>query len=196
MSGKAINANWEEMRAGELRNAPDILKGINKRGMYKWWATKPQLEKELLPKLGVEFKNIKNDLECKGKRYCIYVGIADNESVGSRLTLHIKKGLHNSTLRRSIGGLIVQNKSVDAETVKTEINNFIDNLVVSYSVDYDKCSAKQLLEEESKNINEYLRILNIQKNHYGEDVSDKIYERTKDIKRKLRTKRKELMEGR
>ena len=196
MNDKTINVNWEEKRAGELRNSPDILKDLNKRGMYKWWATKQQLEDELLPELGLELKKIKNDLESNGKRYCIYVGIADGESVGDRLTLHIKKGLHNSTLRRSIGGLIVKNKNASSETIKSEINKFIDGLVVSYSMDYDKCSMKQLLEEEDKKINEYLRVLNIQKNHYGKNIGKEAYNQTKEIKRILRTKRKELMEGR
>ena len=195
MSNKTINANWEEKRAGELRNSPDILKDLNKRGMYKWWATKQQLEDELLPKLGLDLKKIKNDLESNGKRYCIYVGIADGESIGDRLTLHIKKGLSNSTLRRSIGGLIVENKKVGRDVIKGEINKFIDNLVVSYSMDYDKCLTKQLLEEEDKKINEYLRILNVQKNHYGKNISKKMYDQTKEIKRILRAKRKELMEG-
>ena len=130
-----------------------------------------------------------------GNRYCIYVGIADGESIGDRLTLHIKKGLHNSTLRRSIGGLIVENKKVSREAIKCEIDKFIDGLVVSYSMDYDKCSTEQLLEEERKNINEYLRILNIQKNYYGKEISGEIYNQTKDIKKKLRAKRKELMAG-
>ena len=71
--------------AKQLREKIDIE---NKLGYYKWWAQKEEFD-ILLEKLDINIDDIKNSLEIKDNLYCIYVGIAVNESVGDRLNWHI-----------------------------------------------------------------------------------------------------------
>ncbi|WP_290726564.1 GIY-YIG nuclease family protein [Fibrobacter sp. UBA2449] len=150
---------WKSISAKNLREKGELeIEGNMSSGIYKWWSSEKEVN-AILRKLGAsEFVDINKELEkkvfdCK-EMYCIYVGQA--KDLKDRLRKHIRGSVNNSTLRRSLGGILWNGDS--SEELKKKINNeFIDKFYVEY-----KCVEEKKLDvEESEEIGKYLRILNI-----------------------------------
>ena len=155
----------------------EILKDVP--GLYKWWA-KEDIVKELLhdlgcgdPKFGKKFKfeDLKRDghleYDASGIYCCVYVGISDN--ILRRLVAnHICGSMRNSTLRRHIG-YIVQNRTPNKPLDNKELKSLIDTIVLQMriSISYVVGNKTDLGNEEKKQINEKLHILNTKDNDYG-----------------------------
>lgn len=177
------------IEAKKLRTK-EILNSIpnDKPGLYTWWADEPDYLR-LLDRLGVDRSNTDKFVRQTDNLYCIYVGIAVNESIQARLNWHVND-IHNeakvkygtlSTLRQSISSLISHN-----QYDKDGTNEFIDRLQIDYKT-YDfpikNELAKQIIENEEKQMmTDNLYILNI-KDNYNEHA--------KDIKKQLSKLRKE-----
>lgn len=171
----------------EIRND---FKIEEKPGYYKWWASKRELDL-LLNKLNVDFESIKEYLEIKDKWYCIYVGLAVNESVNDRLNWHVNdihsekivKSRRLSTFRQSISSILSNNQNDQLTT-----DNFIDKLIIEYHLSnypIKSVEAKHEIEQiEKELIQENLRILNIRDNHHKK--SKPIKERLSELRKKGR----------
>ena len=171
--------------AKQLREKIDIE---NKPGYYKWWAQKEEFD-ILLEKLDINIDDIKNSLEIKDNLYCIYVGIAVNESVGDRLNWHINdkhsfskiKFKTLSTLRQTISSIISNNQADEKGT-----NEFIDKLKVEYFLfDYPIKS-----DEAEYKLNTIEKDL-LQKNLYILNIRDNNHILSEPIKKKLKKLRKD-----
>lgn len=171
--------------AKQLREKIDIE---NKPGYYKWWAQKEEFD-ILLEKLDINIDDIKNSLEIKANLYCIYVGIAVNESVGDRLNWHINdkhsfskiKFKTLSTLRQTISSIISNNQADEKGT-----NEFIDKLKVEYFLfDYPIKS-----DEAEYKLNTIEKDL-LQKNLYILNIRDNNHILSEPIKKKLKKLRKD-----
>ena len=179
------NKDNNMVNARELREKIDIEE---KPGYYKWWAEKNEFD-YLLEKLDVNFDDIKDSLEIKDNLYCIYVGIAVNESVGDRLNWHINdkhslsKVKHKtlSTLRQTISSIISNNQADELGT-----NEFIDKLKVEYFL-FDYPIKSEEAKSEIKSIEDDL----LQKNLYILNIQDNHHPLAKPIKKKLRKLRKD-----
>ena len=147
-------------------------------GYYKWWAKKEDVEM-LLERLGgdVTFKDIESYIEKKegSDLYCIYIGIAVNESIRNRLNWHVNQR-HSpsavnsgflSTLRQSLSS-ILSHDQMDEETT----NQFIDKLYIEYLIDENgigRPEAKEKIREiEKKAMKSHLYILNTQGNNHSQ----------------------------
>lgn len=160
------------IKATSLRNQEELKKIASKPGYYKWWVSKSELDL-ILKALDVTFADIENALEKTEDLYCVYVGIAAKESVRSRLNWHINdthsvSRVENgtlSTLRQSIASIVAHNQYDKAAT-----DSFIDKMFVEYfCTDFPIKSEAARIELhliETKLMSEYLRLLNIQDNHY------------------------------
>lgn len=150
----------------------DTIPG-DKPGYYKWWAKENELQ-IILNKLGISLDEIMPSLERKGDFYCIYVGVAVNESIRDRLNWHINQinkptNVKNgtlSTLRQTISSIVGKNM---LDTKAT--NDFIDKLVVEFhSVDLPIKSqeAKDYIHKIERDLlsGEHFYILNIQENKH------------------------------
>ena len=127
----------------------------------------------LLEKLGVDirFEDIESDIEKKEglDLYCIYIGIAEKESIRNRLNWHINqehkpsaiKSGYLSTLRQSLSSLLSQNQKDEEVT-----NQFIDKLYIEY-FDVAEEDKKELRKKEKAEMEKYLYILNIHGNHHS-----------------------------
>ncbi len=176
------------IKTSSLRHIEELKKISSKPGYYKWWVSKVELD-ILLKVLDISFSKIESSLESKNDLYCVYVGIAAKESVRSRLNWHINdthtasrvKNGTLSTLRQSISSIISHNQY---DKISTDL--FIDKMFVEYfyidsPIKSDNAKT-ELHAIETKLMAEYLRILNIQNNHYPLSYS---------IKSKLKELRKE-----
>lgn len=150
---------WEKISAKSLREKETLkLEGNVPCGVYKWWAAKDELLKILTKLKGVDFIDVDKEIEHKElesrEMYCIYVGQATD--LRDRLKEHIRGGINNSTLRKSLGAILWNGEK--REDLKKKINDeFIDKFCIEY-----KCVEKVELDvEESEEISKYLRILNI-----------------------------------
>lgn len=104
-------------------------------------------------------------------RNCIYVG--KSLTLRKRLSNHIKRKRRKSTLRRSLGAIIGNTKDIEKE-----INDFIDELEVSYFY----VERKRLSQKEKETINNgYLRVLNIDENNHPKAPIEKIKKLRKEI---------------
>ena len=158
--------------AKELRVKQNLLSiPGDKPGYYKWYATKDDLE-ILLNKFDEKFDDYKTFFNKKNDLYCIYVGVAINESLRSRLDWHINQQNTPtavrtgflSTLRQSISSLVGRDMS-DTEST----NNFIDRLYVEYFLtDYiiKSDEAKKQIGDIEKSMlsDDKIYILNIKDN--------------------------------
>lgn len=183
------------IEAKKLRDS-DFLKTIpnDKPGYYKWWASKAEFD-TILNSLGVRYDDIAADVLQKDGLYCIYVGIAVNESIRKRLDWHVNdkhtaskvKNGTLSTLRQSISSIVAHNQ-YDKEA--TDV--FIDQLMIEYwtlEKPIHSSEAKEEIERTEKDaMKENLYILNIRGNKYSDFA--------KVIKKKLsklRTESKMIM---
>jgi len=157
-------------------------------GYYKWWAEKTDLD-ILLDGLNLSSQDLLQFIERKQNLYCIYVGIAVNESIRSRLDWHVNdpqtesrvKNGTLSTLRQSISSAVCHN-----QYDKKGTDDFIDRLFVEY-FDVDSriksTEAKDIIIAiESKMMSDNLCILNIQGNRHPASI---------EVKSKLKQVRKE-----
>lgn len=155
----------------------EILKDVP--GLYKWWA-KEDLVKELLrdlgygnPKFGknVKFEDLKRDghfaYDASGTYCCVYVGISDNV-LRRIIANHVFGSMNNSTLRRHIG-YIIQNRNPKKPLNNKELKPLIDSVILQMriSISYVVGDKTDLENEEKKQINEKLHILNTKDNDYG-----------------------------
>ncbi len=130
------------------------------QGCYKWWASKDELVK-LLPSLGLKFEQIKEFLEEKNGFYCIYVGKSTN--VRKRLIYnHIDGSVRNSTLRKTIAGLMGYQ-----DQYEQRINNdFISKFKIE-PIYVNPKEEKKYINEPIKNSDKtYFRILNSDGNEH------------------------------
>ncbi len=162
-----------------LRDSRYLKQISNDRpGYYKWWAKKEDVEM-LLEKLGVDvtFEDIESDIEKKEglDLYCIYIGIAVNESIRNRLNWHVNQR-HSpsavnsgflSTLRQSLSSILSHDQMNEEVT-----NQFIDKLYIEYFIDENdirSSKAKEKIREiEKKAMKNHLYILNIQGNNHSQ----------------------------
>ena len=115
--------------------------------------------------------------------YCIYIGIAERESIRNRLNWHVNqdhkpsaiKSGYLSTLRQSLSSILSQNQKDEEVT-----NQFIDKLYIEY-FEVDEETEGKLREIEKEEMEKHLYILNIQGNHHP---------KVGEIKKKLRKIRK------
>lgn len=184
--GKILIQPQHPFPASYLRKKEVLEQITNKPGYYKWWAKKEDVEM-LLEKLGVDvtFEDIESDIEKKEGMdlYCIYIGIAEKESIGNRLDWHviqehkpsaIKSG-YLSTLRQSLSSLLSQNQKDEEVT-----NQFIDKLYIEY-FEVAEEDKKELRKKEKTEMEKHLYILNIHGNHHP---------KVGEIKKKLKELRK------
>lgn len=185
--GKILIQPQHPFPASYLRKKEVLEQITNKKpGYYKWWAKKEDVE-ILLKKLDVDitFEDIESDIEKKEGMdlYCIYIGIAEKESIGNRLDWHVNqehkpsaiKSGYLSTLRQSLSSLLSQNQKDEGVT-----NQFIDKLYIEY-FEVAGEDKKELREIEKKEMEKHLYILNIHGNHHS---------KVGEIKKKLRELRK------
>lgn len=174
-----------------LRDSRYLKQISNDRpGYYKWWAKKEDVEM-LLEKLGgdVTFIDIESCIEKKegSDLYCIYIGIAVNESIRNRLNWHVNQR-HSpsavnsgflSTLRQSLSSILSRDQ-MDEEVT----NQIIDKLYIEYFIDENDIrspKAKEKIREiEKEAMKKHLYILNIQGNNHSQA------RKIKKILRKLR----------
>lgn len=145
-------------------------------GIYKWWAKRTEL-KTILDVLGVTSKDFEKEMEQKYGLYCIYVGKAD--SLEKRLKDNHVNGRAKSTLRKSIGGVLLA--EYGPENLKERIDDFIDKL----KIEYELVDLEKLKESEKKEIGkEYLRVFNGNSN--GHKELRKLYgDRLTDLRKKF-----------
>ncbi len=175
--------------ASELRKKEVLGKVSDKKpGYYKWWAQQNEFDL-ILKELGLTHDDIDKDVLKEDGWYCIYIGIAGNESIRKRLKWHVSdhhtasKIKHGtlSTLRQSISSIIAHDQFAEDAT-----NEFIDKLKIEYH-DVEEGISKETkgklekIEKKAMDANWY--VLNIQCNNY----SDK----AKETKRRLKTLRKQ-----
>ena len=175
------------IKASFLRNISELKKISSTPGYYKWWVSKVELD-ILLKVLEISFSEVEKALETKSGLFCVYVGIAAKESVRSRLNWHIND-IHTasrvkngtlSTLRQSISSIVSHNQY---DKISTDL--FIDKMFVEYFYIYSPIKSDNTKTElhaiETKLMAEYLRILNIQENHYP--FSDSIKSKLKKLRK-------------
>ena len=175
--------------ASELRKKEVLGKVSDKKpGYYKWWAQQNEFDL-ILKELGLTHDDIDKDVLKEDGWYCIYIGIAGNESIRKRLKWHVSdhhtasKIKHGtlSTLRQSISSIIAHDQFAEDAT-----NEFIDKLKIEYhdveeGISKEKKGKLEKIEKKAMDANWY--VLNIQCNNY----SDK----AKETKRRLKTLRKQ-----
>ncbi len=152
-------------------------------GIYKWWAEKSEL-KIILDVLGIPLKDVEYGIERKEgtNLYCIYVGQAD--SLEDRLKECHVNGRKKSTLRKSIGSVLL--KKYGPKEIEKKINGFVDKLKIEYGL----VAQEKLNDEEKEAIGTtYLRIFNSQlnrcklRNDFG--VTRKMTELRKEFEKKM-----------
>lgn len=175
------------IKASMLRHIDELNKISSKPGYYKWWVSKAELD-IILKVLEISFSEVEKALETKSGLFCVYVGIAARESVRARLNWHINdshtvsrvKNGTLSTLRQSISSIVSHN-----QFDKTSTDLFIDKMFVEYfyvdSAIKSDMTNTELHTIETKLMAEYLRILNIQENHYP--FSDSIKSKLKELRK-------------
>ena len=175
--------------ASKLRKKEVLEKVSNKKpGYYKWWAQQNEFDL-ILNELGLTLGDIDKDVLKEDGWYCIYIGIAGNESIRKRLKWHVSdhhtssKIKHGtlSTLRQSISSIIAHDQFAEDAT-----NEFIDKLKIEYheveeGISKETKGKLEKIEKKAMDANWY--VLNIQCNNY----SDK----AKETKRRLKTLRKQ-----
>lgn len=176
----------QPIQASLLRIKENLKRISDKPGYYKWWAKKEDVE-ILLEKLDVDitFEDIESDIEKKEDMdlYCIYIGIAEKESIRNRLNWHVNQGHkfsaiksgYLSTLRQSLSSLLSHNQKDEEVT-----NQFIDKLYIEYFEITEEAEG-ELRKIEKEAMEKYLYILNIQGNHHP---------KVGEIKKKLKELRK------
>lgn len=176
----------QPIQASLLRIKENLKRISDKPGYYKWWAKKEDVEM-LLVKLGINitFEDIEHYIEKKEGMdlYCIYIGIAEKESIRNRLNWHVNqehkpsaiKSGYLSTLRQSFSSLLSQNQKDEEVT-----NQFIDKLYIEY-FEVAEEDKKELRKKEKTEMEKHLYILNIQGNHHF---------KIGEIKKKLKDLRK------
>lgn len=180
----------QPIQASLLRIKENLKRISDKPGYYKWWAKKEDVEM-LLEKLDVDmtFEDIESDIEKKDMDlYCIYIGIAERESIRNRLDWHVNQGHkfsaiksgYLSTLRQSLSSLLSQNQKDEEVT-----NQFIDNLYIEY-FEVAEEDKKELRKIEKEAMERHLYILNIQGNHHSKvgEIKKKLKELRRAGKRK------------
>lgn len=179
------------IKASMLRHIDELNKISSKPGYYKWWVSKAELD-IILKVLEISFSEVEKVLETKSGLFCVYVGIA-GESVRARLNWHINdshtvsrvKNGTLSTLRQSISSIVSHNQY---DKISTDL--FIDKMFVEYfyvdSPIKSDITKIALHEIETKLMAEYLRILNIQNNHYP--FCDSIKSKLKQLRKESKSK--------
>lgn len=175
--------------ARNLRDKAHLGNISNERpGYYKWWADEETF-REILTELEVGFEEIEPYVEKQGELYCVYVGIAANESIRNRLNWHVNdshtlarvKNGTLSTLRQSISSLVAHDQS-DKEAT----DNFIDRLKIEYFENENPIGSPQAKEE----LRDVERAL-MQKNLYVLNIQENRHEMAGPIRRRLRKIRRE-----
>ena len=113
----------------ELRKKEEIKKLPDVPGVYKFWGDEEILRK-ISEKLGVNFEDVKKVVEFEEGVYCIYIGIAVNESIKSRINWHINRKHSDSavkagtlsTLKQSLAAIFIEDMSAEHSD---ELNNII-----------------------------------------------------------------------
>lgn len=161
----------QPIQASLLRIEENLKRISDNPGYYKWWAKKEDVEM-LLEKLGIDitFEDIESEIEKKEGMdlYCIYIGIAEKESIRNRLNWHVNQGHkfsaiksgYLSTLRQSLSSLLSQNQKDEEAT-----NQFIDKLYIEY-FEVAEEDKKKLRKKEKDEMEKHLYILNIHGNHH------------------------------
>ena len=158
----------------ELRKKEEIKKLPDVPGVYKFWGDEEILRK-ISEKLGVNFEDVKKVVEFEEGVYCIYIGIAVNESIKSRINWHINRKHSDSavkagtlsTLKQSLAAIFIEDMSAEHSD---ELNNIIDKLYVSIChkslnvVKSDNANTEIHGIEKSILSGNNLYILNIQEN--------------------------------
>lgn len=180
------------IKASMLRHIDELNKISSKPGYYKWWVSKAELD-IILKVLEISFSEVEKALETKSGLFCVYIGIAARESVRARLNWHINdshtvsrvKNGTLSTLRQSISSIVSHNQY---DKISTDL--FIDKMFVEYfyvdSPIKSDITKTALHEIETKLMAEYLRILNIQNNHYP--FCDSIKSKLKQLRKESKSK--------
>jgi hypothetical protein len=153
----------------------------NRPGWYRWWAKETEVKalldsqfliRKYFDELATKLHQGSGDLH---DYYYIYTGVAVKESIRARLNWHVNQ--HHtesavrhgtlSTLRQTLSSLIAGDQYNESAT-----NDFIDKLMVEYfPVEYQikSTEAKTFLENnEEKEMNEYVLVLNIKDNKLPE----------------------------
>ena len=164
------------VQASKLREKQELQKIRDVPGYYKWWACKEELEL-ILSALQAPFDDIKDGIETADGLFCIYVGIAEKESVRKRLDWHVndphtetrvRNGIL-STLRQSIASIVARN-----QYDKTAANAFIDKLYIEWFYNENPIKSDrahiELHEIERRLMTDYFRILNIRDNRHPCDA--------------------------
>lgn len=175
------------IEAKTLRNKENIKRIEIGPGYYKWWAKQSELD-VILDALEVNFDDVKSAIETKENLYCIYVGIAVNESVRQRLNWHVndqhtKSKVKNgtlSTLRQSISSIVAHN-----QYDKKASDDFIDKLSVEYFISTHPVKSPEAKQElhttEKQLLDSHLRVLNIQCNNHP--LAKKMKKRLKHLRK-------------
>jgi len=178
------------VRVTLLRNIKKSLTEIpNLPGVYKWWCDKNTLL-DFINQISA-FSQI-TDIEvntgddilinqvehCRfdayeKELYCFYVGKADS-SQGLRdrlISNHIKGNVNGSTLRKSIYSL--KYGSYDSHNLQHKYNdkNYVDGILDLLYVGWQDYLQADVLSNEIREINSYLRIFNIDTG----DLNDSVY---------------------
>ena len=154
------------MKTNKLFAARDLRNSIEKRqhipsccGVYQWWCEEDILIK-ILSSLDLDVNDCKKDIEktkenIKEKElYCIYVG--DTCNLKRRIcSNHIKGKIRNSTLRKTIAAVLVENKDEE------KVNDIIDKLYVNwYEIKEGKNKKETYHKLQDEKINSCFRPFN------------------------------------
>jgi len=164
--------NINKFNEKKLFDAKDLRTAkiaYNDAGCYKWWARETNVEllvkglNKISKSETIDFNEVKNRSEKQFEKdsnsdfYCIYVGLSQN--LRKRLNTHVNRTIRNSTLRKTLASVL---EYYSHNNFETEIDEFIDNLKLSYI----ELPNENIDKKETELINEYFHILNNDKNNH------------------------------
>ena len=154
-----------------MKTKDDIQNLKNKLGWYKIFVSYENC-KYLLKKLGNEkdpndLKIEKKDVENVGSLYCIYVGKSSN--LKNRLNAHFGNSGANTTIKTSLTAVLANEKQ--SEEQQRIVYNFMNDAYFECGYKADFKDGEYLCVWEAKEINKYIRILNIDCNENKEAES-------------------------
>ena len=172
--------------ANDLRNGAKLM---DLPGNYKWWANIEDF-KTILNALELDFSAIEKHVESmkigEGMHYCIYTGVAIDETAMKREQQHInsrmsRTAINASTLKKSIVSLFFDGTNFDEATVKARA--LMGRLYAEFSLAETSEEEAQIKAAETEALNKegYLYVLNVQENKNEHAPKVKLKERRRRL---------------
>ena len=152
----------------ELKTKDDIQNLKNELGWYKIFVSHEKFElllKEM--KVGKNSYDLKN-VENVDSLYCVYVG--KSSKLKKRLNAHFGNSRENTTLKTSLTAVLTK-KDEPIEEQQRKVSDFMADAYFECGYKTDFKDGEYLCVWEAKEINKYIRILNIDCNENKEAQS-------------------------